>query len=327
MVSVCELTEEDIKKYKLVFQACYDLFNDVSGLYYKIKINGNERILHRMENLFTIFELENENLNYEMFAVDENYKVIVVGFDNYEMHRLGEDNVFQRRDNGVTEVIKPIVRTNGVDFEGYNGLIMYTQYNKNNDMRVIITYQHNFYNGQGKLFPFHTKVPFQITIEKHVALRGKGFKIPFCQKTYIKRTFDYEEEPQYYTWATMKDFGVVATLGKDVVSLQGTSDITRYYKELFVTKDYRAISLFPFCCQYKIDDINGYLKSKGFSTSIPQILIDDYNDDLHELHIYQELADYIKEIEENKDYSKASPVVLKLMVDEGGDKVGKNYKM
>ncbi len=324
MITIGELNAEDVKKYEPVFQACYDLFHDVSGVYYKIEINGEEKILHRIENLFTIFELVDKTVSYEMFTVDDNYKLADVAFDDYEMHPVGGVNVFQRRDNGIAEVIQPIIRSNGPDNEGYNGMVSYVQYNKDNDMRVMIFYQHNFYSEQGKIYPFHTKVPFQIKIEKHVVLRDKGFKIPFCNQTYIKRTFDYRDEPSYYTWATIKDFGVGATLGQDVVSLQGSVDITRYYKELFITKDYQAITLFPFCSQYKIEDINAYLESKGFSTSLPQFLIDYYNGDLADVKVYQELASFMKEIEESKDYTDGSPVVLKFTMGDGVDSDGKD---
>ena len=315
MITIGELTSEDVQKYQPIFQACYELFHSVNGVYYKINIDDEEKILHRIENLFTIFDLEDKVVGYQMFTVDDNYQVADIAFDDYEMHPQGKRQVFQRREDNLTECLDFFERPNGPDDEGYNGLISYVQYNPNNDMRTIIMYQQNIYNNQNRIYEFHTRVPFQIKIEKHVLLRDKGIKLPFCSKTYIKRTFDYRDEPTYYTLATIKDYGVGATIGKDVVSLQGSYDITRYYRELFVSSNYHAISFFPFCSQYKIEEINAYLTSLGFNTSIPKLLIDYHNHELPEVKTYQELADLMKEVEETKDYTDGQPVVLKYTMD------------
>ena len=315
MITIGELTSEDVQKYQPIFQACYELFQSVNGVYYKINIDGEEKILHRVENLFTIFELDENVVGYQMFTVDDNYQVADVAFDDYEMHPQGNRRVFQRREDGMTECLDFFERPNGPDNEGYNGMICYVQYNPTNDMRVMIMYQQNIYNNKTKIYEFHTRVPFQIKIEKHVLLRDKGVKLPFCSKTYIKRTFDYRDEPLFYTLATLKDYGVGATIGQDVVSLQGSNDITRYYRELFITKNYQAISLFPFCNQYKIEEIKEYLESLGFNTSIPKLLVDYHNNELPEIRTYQELSDLLKPIEETQDYTNGSPVVLKFTMD------------
>ena len=315
MITIGELTSEDVQKYQPIFQACYEIFQSVNGVYYKINIDGEEKILHRVENLFTIFELDENVVGYQMFTVDDNYQVADVAFDDYEMHPQGDRRVFQRREDGMTECLDFFERPNGPDNEGYNGMICYVQYNPTNDMRVMIMYQQNIYNNKTKIYEFHTRVPFQIKIEKHVLLRDKGVKLPFCSKTYIKRTFDYRDEPLFYTLATLKDYGVGATIGQDVVSLQGSNDITRYYRELFITKNYQAISLFPFCNQYKIEEIKEYLESLGFNTSIPKLLVDYHNNELPEIRTYQELSDLLKPIEETQDYTNGSPVVLKFTMD------------
>ena len=315
MITIGELTSEDVQKYQPIFQACYELFQSVNGVYYKINIDGEEKILHRVENLFTIFELDENVVGYQMFTVDDNYQIADVAFDDYEMHPQGDRRVFQRREDGMTECLDFFERPNGPDNEGYNGMICYVQYNPTNDMRVMIMYQQNIYSNKARIYEFHTRVPFQIKIEKHVLLRDKGVKLPFCSKTYIKRTFDYRDEPLFYTLATLKDYGVGATIGQDVVSLQGSNDITRYYRELFITKNYQAISLFPFCNQYKIEEIKEYLESLGFNTSIPKLLVDYHNNELPEIRTYQELSDLLKPIEETKDYTNGSPVVLKFTMD------------
>ena len=96
-------------------------------------------------------------------------------------------------------------------------------------------------------------------------------------------------------------------------------EVWTYYPELFITKNYHAISLFPFCSQYKIEEINTYLESLGFNTSIPRILMDYHNHELPEVKKYQELADLMKEVEETKDYTDGQPVVLKYTMD--GDEI------
>ena len=48
MLTIGSLSNEDVKRLQPVFQACYDVFQSVDGIYYKVIIEGQEYILHRL---------------------------------------------------------------------------------------------------------------------------------------------------------------------------------------------------------------------------------------------------------------------------------------
>ncbi len=312
MLTIGSLSNEDVKRLQPVFQACYDVFQSVDGIYYKVIIEGQEYILHRLADVFTLLRLEEDNIvNIEMFTVDENYQISAVAFEDYEMQVVDGKRVFQKRGGVINEFLDCFKREGEPDDEGYYGVVRYVQYNSQKDLRVYLWYQQNVEDENSRIYPYHLVEPFVIKIEKFGNLGGKKFVLPFSKQTFVKRTFDYRDEPLYYTLATMKDCGMAAVIGNNVVSLNETMAITRYYRELFLTSNYYAFTGFPFCPQYKLEEIYAKLRSMGFSLQVPKILIDEHNDDIPEVKIYKELAMYMKDFETSKEFIDGKPEVLK----------------
>lgn len=314
MVTIKEMSELEIPKYSPVFQCVYDLFGDYTGIFWKIEVNQQEKILQRLDDLCVLYTLdEDKTISYEMFTIDEAYKVHDAGFDDYEMHMLDDVITIQERDSSVLQSLTFTKRSDGLDNDGFDGILAHVQYNQEKDICVMVMYQ-QMYNSMDKIYSFHVdKPPFQISIERGVVKKQKAGRSakPTC---YIRGEYDYRENHGYYNLATIKDYGLASFLEKGSYALQKEDTIARYYRILYTTKDKQAFTGFPFCKQYSLEDFASFFQENGFKMTIPSCLLDLYNGTNDELNAYQEIADFIGE------YEKTPPdevVQLKLVFGEG----------
>ena len=98
-IKIDELNELEIPKYGPIFMCVGELFGDYVGVYFKLVIDDEEYILQRRDDLFVLYQVHKGNeVSYEMFTVDEEYKITSAGFDDFEMHTVSGDRVVQRRD-------------------------------------------------------------------------------------------------------------------------------------------------------------------------------------------------------------------------------------
>lgn len=290
MISIREFTDDDIKKYSSIFQCAYDLYNDYSGLYYILEIDGVEQVLYRMENIFTLFSLNNQKISYSVFTIDHNYEVIDAGFDDFETHLVNNHMIVQNRETLFTQCLSLEKRENGVDVDGYNGIIMYSQYDPELDIRSCLTYQQMYNENSNKIYQSHIEVPFTYTIEENVTKRKKS-----RSQTYIKGEYNHDYDPFTFNIATMKDYGLISLLREGAINLQKTNKITRYYKILAYSPQKYAITGFPLTRQYYSSEIEDLFRAYGFNTSIPMYLLDLYNGEYSEMNLFNNIAGLIKD--------------------------------
>lgn len=297
MIDIQEISELDIPRYAPIFGCIYDLFQDYVGVYFKLVIDGEEKILQRRDDLFVIYTMSDDRqVGYEMFTVDEEYKVNSAGFDNFELHTVDGTRVIQDRNCNNLESLIFSKRSDGADNDGYDGIIGYVQYNQEKDVRLMIMYQQMF-NRQDKIYSFHVKNPFQILIEERVAAKNRGSILPIKTTHYVRGEYDYRDNPTLYNIATIKDYGLSEFIEKGSFALQKSDSLVRYYKVLFTTQDKQAVTGFPFCRQYRFEDFQDFFDKYGFKSEIPEHLISIYNGENSELNYYQDIANFMKEIE------------------------------
>ena len=230
-INIDEIRELDIPKYGPIFACVYDLFRDYVGVFFKLYIEGKEYILQRRDNLFVLYSIEEKNsVSYEMFTVDEEYKIDSAGFDDFELHTISGDKVVQERNSTNLETLIFIKRRDGGDSDGYDGSVGYIQYNQEKDMRLMLIYQ-QMYNSMGKVYSFHVnKNPFQIMFEKGLGAKEKGSILPVKTTRYIRCDYDERE----YNFDLLDDFFVNS---KDVWYLtEYISGVIQANKEKVVNK-------------------------------------------------------------------------------------------
>ena len=301
MVSVEELGPMDIIKYRNVFNKINTIYGSFEGIYYRIIARDKEYILHRVDNRFTLIDVD--TCKHDLFVFDNEYNVQGLIIDNKSFRYLNESLVVKDIKTGITENISLIRRTNSEDIDGYNGLALHIQYDSKRDLRIIYTYQH-MYNPDERIYEMHLKKPFTIVIEKNASLADNG-EIKPQTETYIKEDFDLFDEPIDFGIATIKDYGLIPFLQNGSYSLQKKDKIVRYYKILGQYKDHSAITLFPLCKQYKVEDINLKIKELGFNTEISERLLDVYNRDDDKLKLIVEIAKNLRVVEianDNKSF-------------------------
>lgn len=297
-IDIDEIKELDIPKYGPIFACVYDLFGDYVGVFFKLYIEGREHILQRRDNLFVLYSVEDKNsVSYEMFTVDEEYKVDQAGFDDFEMYTFAGDRVIKERGSNNLDSLVFIKRKDGGDEAGYDGSIGYIQYNQEKDVRLMLIFQ-QMYNTMERVYSFHVdKPPFQILIEKGVGAKQRGSILPVRQDRYIRGDFDYRDNPYLYSMAVIKDYGLMEFMEKGAYALHKENQIVRYYKMLGKREDGYAITTFPFGRQYKYEDFEQLFAQYGFKNKIPELLIAIHNGDYEELERYQDIASFMKEIE------------------------------
>lgn len=297
-IDIKEISELEIPKYAPIFSCIYNLFGDYSGVYFKLILDGEEKLLQRRDDMFILYSLEDINLvGYEMFTIDEEYQVNSAGFDDFEMHTINGDRVVQDRNSTNLESLIFIKFGDGRDVDGYDGRVGYIQYNQEKDVRLMLIFQ-QMYNSMGKVYSFHVnKEPFQILIEKGLSAKQKGSLLPVRQTSYIRESFDYRDNNFFYNLAAIKDYGLVEFMEKGAYALQKENKIVRYYKMLGRRENGYAITGFPFCKQYSFEEFDEMFKQYGFKKKIPDHLIAIHNGEYRDLNYYQEIATFMKNVE------------------------------
>ena len=314
-IDISELSEEEIPKYTPIFMCVGELFGDYEGVYFKLLIDAKEYILQRRDDLFVLFQVDEEQaVSYEMFTVDEEYNITSAGFDDFEMHTVSGDRVIQKRDSNNIESLIFIKRKDGEDVDGYDGTVGYVQYNQEKDVRLMLIFQ-QMYNSQEKVYAYHIdKPPFQILIEKGLGAKQRGSLVPVRTRRYMRGDYDVRDHPYLYNIAVIKDYGLMEFLDKGAYSLQKDNQIIRYYRMLAKTSEGYAVTAFPFGKQYKFEDFLPEFEEYGFKDKVPNYLIELHNDDNRDLNRYEAVATFMKEIEMTPP---DEVVTLKLKFEEG----------
>ena len=283
--------------YRDIFNQINDFYGSFEGVYYKVTVDDKTFILHRTDNCFNMFDTKTGKK--EIFTIDPDYNIQGLILDGMSFRYLGGDLIARDIKTGISSNLTLIKRVNGEDIDGYNGLAIYSQYDAERDMRVIHTYQH-MYNQDERIYDMHLKKPFTIILEDNAVKADKG-EIKSQSETFIKSDYDLRDEPIGFGLATIKDFGLIPFMKNGSYSLQKQDQITRYYKVLGKHKDNSAVTLFPFCRQYKIEELNEKVKQLGFGTEVPELLLDIYNRDERRLNRFVEIVNELKSIELDQD--------------------------
>lgn len=226
--------------------------------------------------------------------MDEDYNVVVAGFEEYVVTYYGDSIVVEDKETGINSSLNFSQRINGPDGDGFTGCIAYTQYNPHTDERCSLTFQ-QMYNDFNIVYDYNTKNPFTYRIETGV-LNSK-----IKAKNYLRSTFDMGENPIIFNLITIKEFGLIRFLSKGSFLLQTDDKITRCFRNYHTTKNGIALTGFPFTRVYKKEEIENDLKIRGFNIEVPQYLIDLYNNEHKEMKRYEEIASLMKAFCSNFD--------------------------
>lgn len=297
MAIISEMKAIDIPKYHLIFTKVSELFGSVNGVYYKVNIDDKDYILHKSNNVLTLFSTGKE-IHYKTFTIDKDYNINGLVLGRKEVYYVDNQLVSRDKLTGVLENVS-LVKRDEPDYEGYNGYVLHVQYNPDQDVRLIQTFQHN-YNADERIYDMHIQKPFNVIVEQNAAKVDAGLK-KASRQVYIKDEYDIQDDPIGFSLATIKDFGITKFLQKGSFALQNKEQIVRYYKVLRVDSNGGAVTRFPLCRQYKQEDITEIIEEYGFNSHISELLLDIYNSDYPLLPFLRDVVASVKNVEMDKD--------------------------
>ncbi len=278
MGRLCDLSNEDIKKYKDIFVNADFLFGWKEEDCKKIVDGNRERLLFGTHPLFMVYSYDkNKQIVFNSFVVNDEGKVVSMTIEGYQINIDG-NLVYIIDENGRHQSLQLARNENEPNFEvSANGVLVYMQYDSKQDKRVIIKYDQDVYGDNGIVFAEYLKNPFYVKIESKPILRDRGLFFRGRKDAYYRLDFDIYNNRWQYDLATLGEFGTAA-LSQDTIALHGGQrEFSRYYKELFHIGDYFSLTGFPFLRQYKDEDIEHIIESLHFNTSVPSFVASIYN--------------------------------------------------
>lgn len=295
MVKLLPFLDTDTELFYTIYNAHLDIFEEANGLFYKFEIEDKTKIVYHENNKFIVYYFQENDLYYETFFVGYNGLVSDILLDNYTMS-TDENPIFTNIDNHIASNLHIIKRMNGVDVDGYNALIAYSQYNPANEITFVSTWQY-MYRENIKLFPYHFQKPFQLTFIQNRK-----------EESFIVRKANKEDI--FYEIMLMKDMGLPSYLKNG--SLYYHNQIERYYKIYGTFKKDYALTFFPFTKQYTLEELEDKVKLAGFDLNVPEEILDAFNENDYDFQEYMEIAEEI-EMQEKKG---VEPMQLTLTLKE-----------
>lgn len=295
MIKLLDIKEEDYNTLNMIFNYHYNNFGNYAGKFFKYSYNNEEKYLYQEEQLYIIYSINNGIVSHNSFYIDNNNKVSYFDYSKYSIKIENKNLYFFEEDGKINHGINIVQREkNELDINGYNSLIVYTQYNSEINESIVLCYQYmyNARRDKNNIYDFHIKEPLQIVFGKGINFKHK--------KKYIL----VEAEKGTIAYNIMN--------AKDKNSNYQELTKKRYYRNLYINNDKLAITSFPLGKQYSYEDMVTILQNKGFYPKLPtdiQNIFNNINDIIAE---YQELANTINYLEYESEEEQESVFNLKL---------------
>lgn len=274
MVSLMNISEEDIIMYDAIFKRAEMLFGWNSSDAYKIVENGKESILFCYHPVYMIFGVDiDKGLEFKSCVADDNGKVVSITLDGYQVN-IDKNAIYLIDENGRHQSLQMLRNQESPNFEvSANGLLTYMQYDSKKDVRLVIRYDQDVYGDNGRVYVDYLKNPFYVSVESKPKLRDKGLVFMGKKDAYYRLDFDVWNNKWQYDLSTIGEYGVAAVTASDTISLHGgEKEFSRYYRQLFSVGSYISVTSFPFGRPYKERDIDLIIDSLGFNKRIPSFV-------------------------------------------------------
>lgn len=246
---------------------------------------------------FSVF-IDNE-ANYTLFNVGEDGKLCSVYKNNYSIF-FNENELSYIIDDNKIEYSVAFCPLQEVDKDGYNGNVVFKQYNPDNDTFCTIFYQHMYREKDGDIciFDEHTKQMSELYIDEDYK-KSPAYKpgiLPKRAKYFLGFTF-YEGNREFNI-AAVKDYGILRVAKEGATSLYGSYKTVRYVKASALLPNGELYNNWPLSKQYCEDDLKQLIASYGLKTQLPELFIDLYNDEDEDVTRIKQLIMDISQLKE-----------------------------
>ncbi len=312
MAKIVSCTEDTVNAVQDIIGYVEQIFKDKPVIIYSVMDDKGLGFIVRDGDNCVYLKREAEGYGLAPFRLRKD--------GSLDMLLLGEDKLYfpeEDRDiekgkapfyimvdkNGVEHLLG-INKYRGLDDDGYDAAVCYTQYNRQNDVICDMRFQqmYRIVDGRVPIYPMHIKQMDVIAIDEHYSKRGNdhiGFLGPSSK--YFKRyTFGMDELG--YRVLAIKDYGLIES--KQAYALQRYNKETRYVKSFFVRKDRSFVDLWPFVGQRTSEEIKHLITSYGFNAEIPQKLLDFYNGHIDICNSIEDLVKQMAELDKSNEQDK-----------------------
>ena len=305
-------------------------------------VKANIEILQRMPNLFNLIyrffqdkEVEvyacmerSDNLSflilngvngvyvnssgYRPFVMDLDLNVLKYVSDNYDAF-FKEGLNPKYIDGDKHEYALEILSLDEPDEEGYTGEVLFNQYNPQTDTFLQIGYPHMFYevDGFAKIYSYHTNIPGRFYMESDSKNNHERKFGPISKHISSYNSIVYERDMLGYTMMVMNEHGVINTLLNGTYAYEYEDKLRRFTKAAYMLNgEYK--DFWPLCKLYRQEEINQMIKEAGFLISVPEEIIDIYDNTDRYL---ADIRDILRQIKE-KELRDACGMKLTLVPDE-----------
>ena len=235
---------------------------------------------------------------YRGFTVDHDNNLLYYKYNDYDVYF--DDAVSFKDSKGFIYGLS----FNKLDSleDGYNGEVIFNQYDGVNDCLCQTTY-HQMYNvidGKAPIYSYHTKEPFHVYIEDN--RNKKKFKygiIPPSIQSFNLYTFD--RDTFYYDRMLIHDYGLTKFLSSNRYELERTGTIRKYIKSRFVFGD-KYYDGWPFPNVYGEKEVLDMIEKRGFKIEVPSKMIEIYNGYDGDISKIRKIMKEYKKYKHNGDY-------------------------
>ncbi|MDE5888501.1 MAG: hypothetical protein K2H20_00605, partial [Bacilli bacterium] len=272
-MKIIECTDEIVKQLPNVLGLIYSIFGE-SDVVVFATLNKDKKLgfVARVNEQCVYID---DKGDYTLFALNAEEELERIRIDRYVAFM--DDLYFTDEDEKEYRLqMLPLTQP---DNDGYDGYISFKQYDPKIDTFCEINYQQMYreIDGRAPIYGFRTQEIDGVYIdEKYNKSKGyiKGLPLPKRAKYYTKAAFENGEAG--YDWIRIKDYGLAEFMVNRNFTT-GRNREVRYVKSSYVRLDGSYGDLWPLAHQMKREEIDEIIKSYGFLSEVPSILLDIYN--------------------------------------------------
>ncbi len=314
-IELVKFTEEKEKEYASFMPYVFDeldyyeqeVGHDVDLRYMLIRVNGQERLIQFLDNICVMYYYNEEKaLVIRYLELDQAFNIKKVNYGDYTIENDGDTMYFTDEKTGIIHNFDYIKRDHA-DSEGFDADAVYSQFNPDQDCHLHLVYP-LLDRRDGRMYSFHLNDPVRVIFEDKLSSK-KSSKLNFRElEAYVKYEFDTYDSLPYFKLVTMREFGIRKMLKEDVVSLQQSDKIKRYFRIHSIDSNNQIHINFAFGEFLNEDELKKKLESYHFQMEVPDFIIDIYNQDYEEYMEDGFIVEYLREFDEK--YQKETGLSL-----------------
>ena len=255
-----------------LFELIYNLFGDKEVEVYAC-VDKSNSLAFLIKDGFNCYYVDSRNKRG--FMIDENFNVKYFLGKDYEVY-YGPMVMFIGADKKEYNV--DIIHLDEPDEEGYDGEVIFNQYDPNTDTFCQLTYPHMYWEMDGKanIYSYHTQNPASVYIrENHKNSKTKDYGL-LGKKEQSYNRYTFERGMLGYSIILSSEYGFFSTLLNSSYALETNDKLSRFTKARAVFAG-RYMDFWPLCSLYKQEEINQIVKDYGFLLSVPDEMLNTYN--------------------------------------------------